>query len=166
MNSTLRRRQILWAYRFLSVSLIFFIVIRWYPTLLAFNISFRDWNIFQGDGPWVGSGELSADLDGHLLSRAARVRAAFINTLQYVIFGVPLQIGARPPDCHAAQQHRALGRFLPRRLLRSVCHLAGRRCLCLELALCTAGRADQPDAEWLGLPMQPFTKARHRRCRR
>ena len=54
MKLTLRRRQILWAYFFLSVSLVFFVTIRWYPTLLAFNISFRDWNVFQGAGPWVG----------------------------------------------------------------------------------------------------------------
>ena len=54
MKLTLRQRQIVWAYVFLSVSLVFFIVIRWYPTLLAFNISFRDWNVFEGSGPWIG----------------------------------------------------------------------------------------------------------------
>ncbi len=51
---TLRQRQILWAYAFMTVSLVFFVVIRWYPTILAFNISFRDWNVFEGSGPWVG----------------------------------------------------------------------------------------------------------------
>ena len=29
---TFHQRQIVWAYVFLSVSLVFFIVIRWYPT--------------------------------------------------------------------------------------------------------------------------------------
>ena len=42
MKLTLKQRQILWAYLFLSVSLLFFTVIRWYPTFLAFNVSLRD----------------------------------------------------------------------------------------------------------------------------
>ena len=54
MKLTLKQRQILWAYAFMAVSLLFFIVIRWYPTVLAFNISFRDRNVFDGSGPWVG----------------------------------------------------------------------------------------------------------------
>ena len=87
---TLRRRQILWAYLFLSVSLVFFITIRWYPTLLAFNISFRDWNVFQGAGPWVGA-ENYVDIWEDFKSRAV-LSAAFWNTTRYVLFGVPLQL--------------------------------------------------------------------------
>ena len=54
MRISLSQRRVLWAYGFLTVSLIFFITIRWYPTLLAINISFRDWNVLKGAGPWVG----------------------------------------------------------------------------------------------------------------
>lgn len=91
MQLTLRRRQILWAYLFLSVSLLFFIAIRWYPTLLAFNISFRDWNVFQGAGDWVGAANY-ADIWKDFQKPRSPIRAAFWNTLRYVLFGVPLQL--------------------------------------------------------------------------
>ena len=46
MRLTLRQRQVLWDYAFLSVALVFFVIIRWYPALLSFNIAMRDWNTF------------------------------------------------------------------------------------------------------------------------
>lgn len=91
MKLTLRQRQIIWAYVFLSVSLVFFILIRWYPTVLAFNISFRDWNVFQGTGPWTGL-ENYADIWEDLFKPRSPIRAAFWNTIRYVAFGVPLQM--------------------------------------------------------------------------
>lgn len=91
MKLTLRRRQILWAYAFLAVSLVFFIVIRWYPTLLAFNISFRDWSVFQNSGPWIGLQNYQ-DIWTDLFKQRSTVGAAFFNTLRYVIIGVPIQL--------------------------------------------------------------------------
>ena len=91
MKLTLRRRQVLWAYAFLSVSLLFFIFIRWYPTILAFNISFRDWNVFQGNGEWVGL-ENYRDIWEDLFKTRSPIRAAFWNTIRYVFFGVPIQL--------------------------------------------------------------------------
>ncbi|MEM7126737.1 MAG: sugar ABC transporter permease [Chloroflexota bacterium] len=91
MKLSLRQRQVLWAYAFLSVSLIFYVVIRWYPTLLAFNISFRDWNIFKASGEWVGLTNYQA-IWADLFEERSAVRAAFANTLRYVLFGVPLQM--------------------------------------------------------------------------
>ena len=91
MKLTLRRRQILWAYAFLSVSLVFFVVIRWYPAVLALNISFRDWNVFKGAGPWVGLANFQAIWEDLFKPRSA-VRAAFLNTFKYVLIGVPLQL--------------------------------------------------------------------------
>ena len=91
MKLTLKQRQILWAYAFMAVSLVFFIVIRWYPTVLAFNISFRDWNVFDGSGPWVGL-ENFRDIWQDLFKPRSPVRAAFWNTIRYVVFGVPLQL--------------------------------------------------------------------------
>lgn len=88
---TLKQRKILWAYLFLSVSLAFYTIIRWYPTLLAFNISFRDWNVFEGAGPWVGLENYQAIWED-LFKPRSDVRAAFWNTIRYVIFGVPLQL--------------------------------------------------------------------------
>lgn len=91
MKLTLRRRQIIWAYGFLAVSLIFFVVIRWYPTILAFNISFRDWSVFQNSGPWIGLQNYQ-DIWTDLFKQRSAVRAAFFNTLRYVIIGVPIQL--------------------------------------------------------------------------
>jgi multiple sugar transport system permease protein len=91
MKLTLKQRQVVWAYSFLAVSLVFFVLIRWYPTLLAFNISFRDWNVFQGSGPWIGL-ENYADIWADLQKPRSSVRAAFINTVLYVLYGVPLQL--------------------------------------------------------------------------
>ena len=91
MKLTLRQRKIVSAYVFLSISLAFFLLIRWYPTFLAFNISFREWNVFQGQGPWVGFDNYVTIWEDMQKPRSA-IRAAFVNTLLYVIYGVPLQM--------------------------------------------------------------------------
>ncbi|GIV78611.1 sugar ABC transporter permease [Litorilinea aerophila] len=91
MRLTLRQRQVVWAYIFLSVSLVFFVVIRWYPTILAFNISFRDWNVFEAGGPWVGLQNYQEIWADFFKPRSA-VRAAFWNTVRYVVLGVPTQM--------------------------------------------------------------------------
>ncbi len=91
MKLSLRQRQVVWAYLFMSVSLVFFVVIRWYPTLLAFNISLRDWNTFQGTGPWVGLANFQQIWQDMFKTRSS-VLAAFVNTIKYVIYGVPLQM--------------------------------------------------------------------------
>ncbi len=91
MRLTLRQRQVLWAYAFLSVALVFFVIIRWYPALLSFNIAFRDWNTFKGAGPWVGLDNYAAIWDD-LWKPRSDVRAAFTNTIGYVLYGVPAQM--------------------------------------------------------------------------
>lgn len=91
MRLTLRQRQVLWAYAFLSIALVFFVIIRWYPALLSFNIAFRDWNTFKGAGPWVGLENYAAIWDDMWKPRSD-VRAAFTNTLGYVLYGVPAQM--------------------------------------------------------------------------
>jgi multiple sugar transport system permease protein len=91
MKLTLRQRKILSAYLFLSISLAFFLLIRWYPTLLAFNISFRDWNVFQGQGAWIGLAHYE-QIWADLFRPRSAIRAAFLNTIQYVVYGVPLQM--------------------------------------------------------------------------
>ena len=91
MNLTLKQRKVIWAYIFLSVSLVFFVVIRWYPTLLAFNISLRDWKIAAGGGEFVGLANY-IDIWEDIQKPRSQIRAAFINTLQYVLYGVPAQM--------------------------------------------------------------------------
>ena len=91
MRLTLRQREVLWPYAFLSIALVFFVIIRWYPALLSFNIAFRDWNTFKGAGPWVGLENYAAIWDDMWKPRSD-VRAAFTNTLGYVLYGVPAQM--------------------------------------------------------------------------
>ncbi len=91
MNLTLKQRQIVWAYIFMLVPLLFFIIIRWYPTLQAFNVSFRDWNVFEGSGPWIGLDNYQ-EIWKDLLKPRSAVRAAFWNTIRYVLYGVPSQL--------------------------------------------------------------------------
>ncbi len=91
MRLTLHQRQVLWAYVFLAIPIVFFVVIRWYPTLLAFNISFRDWNVFEASGPWVGL-EHYRRIWEELFKPRSAVRAAFWNTIRYVVYGVPSQL--------------------------------------------------------------------------
>ena len=52
---SLRRRQQLWAYVFILVPLLFFLFIRIGPTLFAFNVSVREWNILSPEKPFVGA---------------------------------------------------------------------------------------------------------------
>lgn len=158
MKLTLKRRQVLWAYAFLGVSLVFFIFIRWYPTLLAFNISFRDWNVFQNSGPWVGL-ENYQDIWQDLFKPRSAVRAAFVNTIQYVVIGVPLQL--------------ILG-LLIAMMLNSIVRLAGFFRAAYFVPFVTSLVAVAFVWNWLyapqsglinqmlsalGLPTQPFTKS-------
>ncbi len=91
MKLTLRQQKIMWAYIFMFVTLIFFVLIRWYPTILAFNISFREWNVFQGNGPWIGFDNYQA-IWQDLFKPRSPIKAAFLNTLNYVVVGVPVQL--------------------------------------------------------------------------
>ena len=47
----LRWQQAMWAYVFLAVPLAFFLYIRIWPALQAFNLSVREWNIV-GEARW------------------------------------------------------------------------------------------------------------------
>ncbi|MBZ0299867.1 MAG: sugar ABC transporter permease [Anaerolineae bacterium] len=88
---TLARRKIVWAYVFLLVPLIFFLYIRIYPTLYAFQISLYDWNPLAVDQPFVGLQNYQTLLD-ELAKPKSVTRAAFVNTAHYVILGTPLQL--------------------------------------------------------------------------
>ena len=88
---TLRRRRILWAYTFILIPLIFFLWIRIYPTLFAFNISLREWNILAPEKPWVGLANYT-QIFQELGNPKAVTHKAFVNTFVYVIVGMPAQL--------------------------------------------------------------------------
>ncbi len=88
---TLRRRRNLWAYAFLLIPLIFFLWIRIYPTLFAFNISLREWNILAPEKPWVGLANYAQIFEELGDSKSVTYRA-FVNTFLYVLIGMPSQL--------------------------------------------------------------------------
>jgi len=88
---TIARRKIIWAYIFLLIPLIFFLYVRIYPALFAFQMSFYDWNPLAEEQPYVGL-ENYQRLLSELGAPNSVTRAAFSNTARYVILGVPIQL--------------------------------------------------------------------------
>lgn len=83
---SLKFHRIFWAYVFLAVPMAFFLYIRIWPALQAFDLSLREWNILSEARPYVGF-ENYAWLAGD-----ERFRRALINTALYTIAGVPSQL--------------------------------------------------------------------------
>ncbi len=80
----LRQKKTMTAYLFLIVPLIFFIFVRFYPTIYAFWLSFTDWNIISPKMNFVGF-----DNFRELFSDSVFMKALG-NTFKYVLYGVPL----------------------------------------------------------------------------
>jgi multiple sugar transport system permease protein len=158
MKMTLRQRRVLWAYLFLSVSLVFFIVIRWYPTFLAFDISFRNWNVFQATGPWVGLDNYRAIWEDLFKPRSA-VRAAFLNTIRYVVYGVPLQLVLGLGIAILLNQvHRLAGFFRAAYFIPYVTSLVAVAFVWNWLYAPQSGLINQL-LGFFGVPTQPFTRS-------
>ena len=79
-------RRALWAYTFLLVPLIFFLAIRLAPAFSSLYISLHEWNIISPDRPYVGLRNFRFLLEEPRFGRAA------INTVRYVLVGIPAQI--------------------------------------------------------------------------
>lgn len=81
---SLRQREQLWAYAFLTVPLLFFIFIRMAPALFAFNVSLREWGILSNNKPFVGLQNFAALMGDEVFWQSMK------NSLLYVVVGVPL----------------------------------------------------------------------------
>ncbi len=88
---TLARRKIVWAYIFLAIPIVFFAYIRIYPALFAFQMSLYDYNPLSAEQPYVGF-ENYEKLWSELGKRKSPTKAAFQNTINYVLLGVPVQL--------------------------------------------------------------------------
>ncbi len=51
---SLRQRTALWGVAFIIIPLAFFLLVRIYPALVAFDVSLRDWNIMKFNKPYIG----------------------------------------------------------------------------------------------------------------
>jgi multiple sugar transport system permease protein len=88
---TISQRRTVWAYIFLFIPLLFFIFIRIMPTLSAFNISLHEWNPLSTEQTFVGIANYQ-ELWEDLLDSKSPTHHAFVNTLKYVLIGMPLQL--------------------------------------------------------------------------
>ncbi|MFP7569432.1 carbohydrate ABC transporter permease [Marivita sp. S2033] len=84
-NLTIRQKQIVWAWAFLALPILFYSVIRFYPTGNAILISFQEWNLL-GSRTWTG-------LDNYQKLFADPVFwKVFRNTFVYLLLGTPISL--------------------------------------------------------------------------
>jgi multiple sugar transport system permease protein len=83
---SLKQQQELWAFGFLAIPLLFFAIVRLYPTLYAFSISLRDWSMLSLERPFVGLQNYKQLFNDEVFWKAMQ------NTFKYAVIGVPLQL--------------------------------------------------------------------------
>lgn len=84
-NLTIRQKLILWAWGFLALPVLFYTVIRFYPTGNAILISFQNWNLL-GDRTWAG-------LENYIrLWNDPVFWKVFGNTFAYLLIGTPVSL--------------------------------------------------------------------------
>ena len=82
---TIGRKQAVWAWTFLAVPVVFYVVIRFSPTFNAFYLSLTDWNII-GDKNFIW-------LDNYVkLSQDRVFWKVFWNTFLYAFIGLPVSL--------------------------------------------------------------------------
>ena len=80
---TLSRSKELWAYAFLAVPIVFYVVVRFYPSIFAFYLSLTDWDIVSRDKGFIGFENYA-----RLFSDSV-FRKTLFNTIRYVVVGLP-----------------------------------------------------------------------------
>lgn len=83
---SIEQKKALWAYIFLFVPLIFYMVIRIYPTFSAFYISFTDWDIVSSEKLFIGLENYQNMINDPVFLKTLG------NTFKYVIFGLPINL--------------------------------------------------------------------------
>ncbi|KAA5614200.1 sugar ABC transporter permease [Rhodovastum atsumiense] len=79
----MRQRQALWAYAFLAVPAIFYSLIRFYPALQSFWLSFHRWSLLGQEPRYVG-------IDNYArLAGDPVFWQALLNSAWYVLYGLP-----------------------------------------------------------------------------
>ncbi len=90
-NLTIAQRKVIWAYVFLAIPILFFLVIRIYPTYFAFRMSLFDYNPLAVEQEFVGV-ENYTDIWEDMQESRDPTRKAFENTGKYILFGMPIQL--------------------------------------------------------------------------
>lgn len=79
-------KKAIWAYIFLFVPSIFYLVIRIYPAFSSFYISFTDWDIISLEKQFIGLENYQRMINDPVFSKTLS------NTFRYVIFGLPVTL--------------------------------------------------------------------------
>jgi len=82
---TLRQKQVVWAWAFLAVPILFYALIRFYPTLEAFYISTTNWNLMTKPA-FIGLANFER------LWADAVFWKVFRNTVLYLLIGTPVSL--------------------------------------------------------------------------
>lgn len=83
----LRKKRIITAYLFLAIPMVFFVVVRFWPMLYSFWMSFTDWNLLStAPKNFVGLANYQ-----YIFGNEVFIKSLF-NTFAYVLIGVPLTI--------------------------------------------------------------------------
>jgi multiple sugar transport system permease protein len=85
-RQSLERTKRIWAYVFLFVPIVFYIMIRFYPTFYAFFLSMTDWDIVSKDKNFMGLDNYAA------LFQDAIFWKTLGNTAKYVLYGLPVSL--------------------------------------------------------------------------
>lgn len=82
---TIQQKKAVWAWVFLTIPVLFFVVVRFYPTFDAFYISFTQWNIVE-EKEFIG-------LENYIRLFSDPVFwQVLINTFEYLILGMPISL--------------------------------------------------------------------------
>jgi len=82
---TIRQKQIVWAWIFLAIPVLFYTVIRFYPTGNAILISFQEWNLL-GSRTWTGLDNYTKLVNDPVFWKV------FANTFLYLLIGTPVSL--------------------------------------------------------------------------
>ncbi len=84
MKLSIKGRQSMWAYIFLALPILFFLSIRIFPTLYAFNVSLHKWDLLSKNKPFVFLDNFKELFQDDVF------KAALLNTGKYILFAVPI----------------------------------------------------------------------------
>ena len=85
-KGTIARQRERWAYLFISVPVVFYVLVRFMPTLYAFYLSFTDWDIISAEAHWIGLTNYKRLFSDKIFYKTLS------NTFYYVIIGLPISI--------------------------------------------------------------------------
>jgi multiple sugar transport system permease protein len=84
MKLSIKGKQSMWAYIFISLPVLFFLIIRIYPALYAFNVSLHKWDLLSKNKPFVFLDNFKELFHDEVF------KAALLNTGKYILFAVPI----------------------------------------------------------------------------